>query len=133
MQAIRRLLANKALLTIAVIAYSCVITALFFMPTSDIPDLSLPGLTDKVIHFFIHFFLVIVWQLFLFRRNDNHLSWKTGVLILAISLLYGIIVEILQPYLTISRTADLYDIVANFCGALVGVLLFQKAKRFLIP
>ena len=103
------------------------------MPTTDLPQVSLPGGVDKTVHFLIHFVLVLLWQLYWFRRNNNRLPWKYGGFVLVGSLLYGIIIEILQAYLTISRTADLFDVIANLSGALLGVFLFQKIKHFFTP
>jgi VanZ family protein len=55
------------------------------------------------------------------------------VFILAASLLYGIIIELLQGYLTVSRRPDLFDVLANFGGALIGVFIFQKIKHLFAP
>jgi len=128
---IKRLLGNKTLLAIAVIAYTSAITIAFLMPTSGLPQVNLPGGTDKSIHLVIHFVLVLLWQLYSFYRNNQVFSWKNGALVLSGSLLYGIIIEMLQGYITTSRTPDIFDVLANFCGALIGVILFQKIKYFI--
>lgn len=99
------------------------------MPPPDLPRLKLPGGSDKIVHLLIHFLLVVFWQLFLFRRNNNRLRLKQVVFVLAGSLLYGIIIELLQGYLTVSRRPDFFDVLANFGGALLGVLFFQKVKH----
>ncbi len=130
---IRPLLENKTLLGFAVIIYSCAITVIFLMPTRDLPRVSLPGGADKMVHFLIHFVLVFLWQLYVLRRNHNKLLWKHGFVVLLGSLFYGIVIEILQGYLTLQRKPDAYDVIANLVGALAGVFLFQKVKRFFIP
>jgi len=129
---IKHLLANKILLSSAAI-YTCLITVVLLMPTSDLPSVDLPKGVDKSVHFLIHFVLVILWQLYWFQRNSKRFLWRNGVIVLIGSFLYGTIIEILQGYLTVSRTADLFDILANFFGALVGVLVFQKVKHFITP
>ena len=101
------------------------------MPASGFPEVNLPAGTDKPIHLALHFVLVLLWQLYWFYRNNKVFSWKNGVIVLSGSLLYGIIIEMLQGYMTASRTPDIFDVLANFCGALIGVILFQKAKDFI--
>jgi len=125
-------LGNKTILALAVI-YTCTITVLFLMPSTDLPRVKLPGGSDKWVHLLIHFVLVGFWMLYLFRQNNNRLLWKHSVTVLLVSLLYGIIIEILQGCLTASRTPDFFDVIANFSGALVGVFVFQKVKHFFTP
>lgn len=103
------------------------------MPPSDLPKVNLPGGSDKIVHLLIHFLLVGLWQFYLFRKNNSRLLLKQVVFILAGSLLYGIIIELLQGYLTVSRRPDFFDVLANFGGALIGVLFFKKVKHLLTP
>lgn len=129
---IKRLLDKKLFLTLAII-YSCAITVLFLMPSSDLPRVKLPSGSDKIVHLLIHFLLVLVWQFYLFFRNSSRLAWKQAIIILAGSLFYGILIELLQGYFTDSRTPDILDVLANFSGALIGIFLFQKVKYFFTP
>lgn len=103
------------------------------MPTTDMPRINLPGGADKTVHILSHFILVCLWQIMWFTRQNNTLNWKQGVVILLGSVIYGILIEIFQAYFTISRTADLLDVIANFIGAAVGVFLFQKVKHLFTP
>ena len=103
------------------------------MPTNDLPRVNLPGGSDKIVHFLIHFVLVGLWQLYLLRQNNNRLLWKHAAIVLVGSLFYGIMIEILQGYLTVSRQPDFFDVLANFGGALIGVFIFQKIKHFFTP
>lgn len=103
------------------------------MPTSDLPRVKLPSGSDKWVHLLIHSVLVGLWMLYLLRYNNNRFRWRHAVIVLLGSLVFGIIVEILQGCLTVSRTADFFDVIANFGGALVGVLIFQKVKHFFTP
>lgn len=129
---ISRLLGNKFLLALAII-YSLGITVLFLMPTSDLPKMHLPGGFDKFVHLLIHFGLVCLWQLYLLKRYKNTLPLKSILFLLAAILIYGIVIELLQGSLTVSRTADYNDVVANFSGALLGVLVFRNVKRYFAP
>jgi len=54
------------------------------------------------------------------QRNYN----KKNVLFFAIS--FGVLMEICQLYLFNGRSFELYDILANIIGSVIGVILFKK-------
>ncbi|QAA81944.1 hypothetical protein EI546_09510 [Aequorivita sp. H23M31] len=131
MRDIKLLLENKStLILILAVIYTVVITVLFLIPPSDLPKMSLPGGSDKFVHLLIHAGLVGVWLLYFTARNNRGFDGKYVILVLAGSLIFGIIIELLQEFLTASRTADIFDVLANFGGALVGVFIFQRVKHF---
>lgn len=110
------------------ILYSIAITILFLMPTSGMPAIGWSGI-DKVVHVLIFFFLLMLWQLVLYKRSGNELKMRASVLLLGLALVFGILIEVLQGEVTISRTANFYDVVADLFGAGIGVLVFQKVKH----
>lgn len=58
--------------------------------------------------------------------NSSPYKNKIGLLILLIAILYGIIMEIFQGLLTVDRTPDSYDVIANSSGALTGWIIAKK-------
>lgn len=54
---------------------------------------------------------------------------KSGLLIVVIAIIYGIIIEVLQGVLTQTREADFYDALANSFGAIVGFLALYCLKN----
>ena len=124
---IKPLLANKPLLLIAIL-YSCFISVLFFIPSQDLPNIHFSAL-DKIVHILIYFILVNLWMLYLYIRNGFQFNNKWGLIILLSVLLYGIIIEILQGLLTISRSADIFDVLANLIGSLIGIYFFKSIKN----
>lgn len=125
---IKRLLENKKLLFPLAILYSCGVTVLFFIPTSGLPRISFSSM-DKVVHASIFFFLACFWQLYIFQNNKRKLSWAKSFRILFMCLIYGILIEVFQGLLTVSRSPDVYDVVANLVGTMIGVVFFQKIKH----
>jgi VanZ family protein len=65
------------------------------------------------------------------RRTLN--SVKLLFLISLIPLLYGIMMEILQSLLTVTRTGSIYDAIFNAVGILSSILLSICINRFLKP
>ncbi|MDC7999435.1 VanZ family protein [Aequorivita todarodis] len=127
MMPIKHLLADKPLLLIAIL-YSCLISVLFFIPSQDLPNVQISAL-DKIIHVFIYFILVNLWMLYLYKKNDFRFNNKWMLTVLLSVLLYGIIIEILQGLLTISRSADIFDVAANLIGSLIGIYFFKSVKN----
>lgn len=124
---IKHLLAGKPLLLIAIL-YSCLISALFFIPSQDLPKVQISAL-DKIAHVLIYFILINLWMLYLYIKNDFQFNDKWILILLFSVLLYGIIIEILQGLLTISRSADILDVAANLIGSLIGIYFFKSIKN----
>lgn len=124
---IKRLLGHKTLLFIAVL-YSCVISVLFFIPSPELPEIQVSSV-DKIVHVLIYFMLINIWLLYVFKKKNFHLESKWILLLLLSVLFYGIIIEILQGLFTISRSADIFDVAANFIGSLLGIFFFKSIKN----
>ncbi|WP_394348860.1 VanZ family protein [Aequorivita antarctica] len=124
---IKNLLGDKPLLLIAIF-YTCFISVLFFIPSQDLPKVQFSAL-DKIVHSLIYFILVNLWMLYLYIKNDFQFNNKWILILLLSALLYGIIIEILQGLLTISRSADIFDVAANFIGSLIGIFFFKNIKN----
>ena len=92
------------------------------------PKVDLPG-NDKTIHFLFYFVLTLLWYVALERKYKNRLL---KFLIVGASVIYGIIIEILQGVLTQNRQADVYDALANSAGAFLALLVifWLNSKTF---
>ena len=78
---------------------------------------------DKVEHIFAYFTLAICW-LFSFYHKPN----KKYFIVIA-CIIYGIIIEILQSNLTIYRTGDYLDVLANSFGVVLALLIFNQILK----
>ena len=78
------------------------------------------GHTDKVYHVFAYFTLAICW-LFSFYKKP---TVKYYIVIACI--IYGIIIEVMQHTLTLYRTGDYKDVLANTLGITLGLLVFNQ-------
>ena len=79
---------------------------------------------DKIVHFVFYFMFVVLWN-FSLNQKIPYLKYK----ILAGAILYGIIIEILQVAITVSRTADFFDVIANSLGALIAFFMLPYFAR----
>jgi len=79
---------------------------------------------DKVGHFglFCGFSFLILWGLK--KILNPYFNIKIIFFVFFIGLIYGVIIEILQHFLTTTRHADMYDVLADGIGVLAGIILF---------
>lgn len=74
---------------------------------------------DKAYHSFAYFVLASAW-LFSFYKKPNY-----KYIIVISCILFGIIIELLQSNLTIYRTGDIIDVLANTLGVLIALMIFN--------
>lgn len=94
--------------------------------TSTLESLSLKSLFafDKPIHMLL--FGVQAWLLV---KAQSVTSPKVLATAAIASALYGVLTELLQGWLTTSRTFDYFDMLADFTGCLLVWLWFNKQQK----
>lgn len=112
----------KQLLLIWAIICSGVIGYFCLTDSSNIPAVNFPSI-DKIVHFCFHFGFTISWILFFKKelKGKDSDDYKAYLISFIFSVFFGITIEILQTALTVTRTADVTDILANALGAFVAV------------
>ena len=126
MKIIRRL--SERNLFVLALFWTIAITVASLISVGEMPKVDLPG-NDKTIHFLFYFVLTLLWYVALERKYKNRLL---KFLIVGASIIYGIIIEILQGVLTQNRQADVYDALANSVGAFLALLVifWLNSKTF---
>ena len=102
----------------------CLSLGIVFLSLTRLGQIAPSGFTqiDKLYHFAAYFVLAFSWLLSLVneRFNLEKVLWTaTGII------LFGIILEVFQKYLTDYRTLDYADAIANSAGVVVAVLFFS--------
>ncbi|WP_285649404.1 VanZ family protein [Allomuricauda sp. NBRC 101325] len=88
---------------------------------------------DKITHFIFHSVFVFLGSLAVRERTRGQIEIKKATLIIfALAIMYGIIIEALQYTITTDRHAEFGDVLANTLGAFAGLVsirwLFSKEK-----
>jgi VanZ family protein len=92
-----------------------------------VPLIKIPNF-DKVVHFGMYFSLMSV----IILENKKRLN-NTSSLFLAslIPFVYGIVIEIMQSTLTVTRSGSVFDALADSVGILASLLLWLWIKPHL--
>ncbi len=78
---------------------------------------------DKIAHFVFYFVFSSLWFFYLIKLNDGKGRIKKALIVFMIACFMGGLVEVLQFLVTVSRSAEWTDVIANCSGSLIGLLL----------
>jgi VanZ family protein len=92
-----------------------------FSKFSEVSDFGFPYF-DKVVHTCMYFGLMIV---LLFENRLTLKNNRSIILLSVIPLAYGILMEILQTWLTTTRTGDIIDALFDFAGILIAIIVWK--------
>ena len=105
-------------------AYSALIIFLGLLESDSISRVGLQ-LNDKIAHFISFLLFTFLW-----KNSFTHFFKKKALLYLFIfALIFSVFIEIGQKYLTLSRNAELLDIVFNLLGILLAYIYFSLKER----
>ena len=104
--------------------------AIFILILSGLPSDTISEVDffqpDKLVHFGEHALLVLFLTVGLKRQHSFiKLRCNAFTISLIASIIYGIVIELIQSILFQGRESDFFDIAANILGALFGYVLFK--------
>lgn len=123
---IRNLLGHKYRIISAVV-FQLWATIMMLMPSSGFPSIEIPNI-DKLAHIGIYFLSFLLWVFSFFQGKSNVKYLVFSVITLL--LFYGMVIEVVQGRWIPDRTFDLWDIVANLTGLIIGIVVFYIIKPF---
>ncbi|WP_298532727.1 VanZ family protein [uncultured Algibacter sp.] len=117
----------KKIALVLAVGYTIALATVSLITLNNLPDTGI-SFADKIFHFLAYALLTIFW----FAAFSITFNWKKKrAMLIAVcsSILFGILIEVLQDTLTESRALDIYDILANSLGALLAsiILFFKKS------
>ncbi len=117
---------NKFSILIAVI-----ITFLSFSKASSFQEINfidIPYL-DKLVHFGLYFLLMMV---IILEHRKSFQNTRILILISLIPIIFGAFIELGQSGLTVSREADILDVLSNSAGVVSALLLWLLIRPYRI-
>ncbi len=112
---ITNLLKGSIFIIALIISITIVFLSLLQLPSSKINIINI----DKAYHSIAYFALGITWLFAYYKKPEK----KYFIVICCI--IFGIIIEVLQSRLTSYRTGDYVDAIANSCGVLLALFIFN--------
>ena len=108
------------------IAWFIIMGILFFLPGSDLPQANWMDAIyiDKWVHIGLFAVLVFLWRSS-FVLDFNHYNW---VLLLS-AIFYGLVVEFIQKYWVPNRSFDLFDLLADTAGSILGLIVWLRVYK----
>ena len=109
---------------ISALGYSALIIYLGLSESETISVIDFQ-LNDKLAHFISYLLFYFLWHNFF-----NYVFEKKALIYLFIfAFIFSVFIELGQKYLTLSRHADLLDIVSNLIGIQLAYIYFKLKKR----
>ncbi|MFY9153105.1 MAG: VanZ family protein [Prolixibacteraceae bacterium] len=103
-----------------VILYVGCIAALSLLPMQDLPRVPMFRGADKIIHMMMYtiFSLLFCWAI-----KSEH-NYSRMLLIVLVTVSWGVFMEFLQLEMHRGRSFSIYDILANFLGVMSGIAIY---------
>ncbi len=119
----------KKFFFLVAIFWTCIVLVLCLIRLDGAPKIEVVNF-DKYVHIFFHFVFTMLWYLFFRLEFKNDKKYKPFIVSFAFSVLFGIMIEILQQFCTVSRSGDVLDVFANTFGASVAISLFVVLDNY---
>ncbi len=128
---IKKLLVHKYLIVQAVL-YSAIITWASLARFVNPIGLDIEG-GDKIAHFGAYFVFANIWFLLFFFSEKLNKNFRQSIVRASlICFFYGILMEMLQNFLTNYRSSEWYDVLANTSGIIFAVLFLKVFENKLV-
>jgi len=113
---------NKIIVLFVAVVYSITLAVLSLISNDAMPYFG-TNYEDKIYHLLAYAFLTFLW----FKVFINFKTSKPILLAFISSIVFGIIIEVLQGEFTIVRDASIMDIFANSIGVtIVSLILLMR-------
>lgn len=119
-------MAHKKSLLVLAVFWTLTIAVLCLVSFNKMPKVGIKS-ADKYVHITFHFVFTILW---FFALRQKAAFKKIALKVFLYSIIYGILIEILQATFTLTRKADIYDVLANTTGAGLAVLILYFYDSF---
>jgi VanZ family protein len=120
---------RKKIFLYLAIFWTVLILYLCLKNANEIKQIEIPNF-DKIIHFVFHFVFTTLWFLYLKKKFNSSNNINLLAITLIISFVFGIAIELMQQYFTTTRTADVFDVLANLFGAFLAVMSIILLNRY---
>ena len=109
------------------VGYTIALSILSLVRLADVPKLN-TGYDDKIAHFVLYAGLCLFWFMSFYALKSK----SSLVLASLLSIGFGLVIEILQGIVSIHRTTEVFDLVANCLGVLTMAFIINAKKQVIV-
>ena len=117
---IKNLLKENSFIIASIVTVIILCLSLIKLPQAA--DIKISNI-DKAYHSIAYFTLAIAWLIVYYKKPNKK------YIIVICCIIFGIVIEVLQSKITVHRTGDYYDILANSSGVLFALLIFNLISK----
>ena len=86
---------------------------------------------DKIFHLLAYVVLTVLWY-YTFFYNLKSNKGKALIYAVVISIIFGIVIEVLQGTVTAYRSSDIIDVFANSFGAILAAVVIAVKNKYIL-
>ena len=112
------------------ILYSMALTIVCLIDLNGVIEVKI-SFGDKIFHSLAYVVLTVLWY-YTFFYNLKSNKGKALIYAVVISIIFGIVIEVLQGTVTAYRSSDIIDVFANSFGAILAAVVIAVKNKYIL-
>jgi VanZ family protein len=112
------------------ILYSMALTIVCLIDLNGVIEVKI-SFGDKIFHLLAYVVLTVLWY-YTFFYNLKSNKGKALIYAVVISIIFGIVIEVLQGTVTAYRSSDIIDVFANSFGAILAAVVIAVKNKYIL-
>jgi VanZ family protein len=120
----------KTYFFVITILYSIALTVVCLIDLNGVIEVKISS-GDKIFHSLSYVVLTFLWYYTLYY-NLKFNKGKSLIYAVVISIIFGIVIEVLQETVTTYRSSDIIDVFANSIGAILASVVIAIKNKYIL-
>ena len=120
----------KTYFFVITILYSIALTVVCLIDLNSVIEVKI-SFGDKIFHSLSYVVLTVLWY-YTFYYNLKFNKGKALIYAVVISIIFGIVIEVLQGTVTTYRSSDIIDVYANSLGAILAAVVIGIKNKYIL-
>ena len=120
----------KTYFFVITVLYSIALTVVCLIDLNGVIEVKI-SFGDKIFHSLSYFVLTVLWY-YTFYYNLKFNKGKALIYAVVISIIFGIVIEVLQGTVTAYRSSDIIDVFANSFGAILAAVVIAVKNKYIL-
>ena len=120
----------KTYFFVITVLYSIALTVVCLIDLNGVIEVKI-SFGDKIFHSLSYVVLTVLWY-YTFYYNFKFNKGKALIYAVVISIIFGIVIEVLQGTVTTYRSSDIIDVYANSLGAILAAVVIGIKNKYIL-